>query len=1017
MGQKKEPDTGNSALVIGAGIGGIKAAIDLAESGFYVHMIDDAPYIGGALSKLDRQFPTNDCGMCQMLPSFVSEYCSEICLRRGLDHPNIDIMTGTEIKGLSGKAGKFKPRITKKARLVDSGKCIACNLCVDVCPIDVKDEFNQELGNRKAIHIQFPSAVPKVYTIDTKNCNQCGECVEICPTRAINLSNEDEDVELKVGAIILAMGFTPFDPSEIGALHYSEFQNVVTALEFERVFSGTGPNSERQLSRISDDRIPESIAFIQCVGSRDEKRPYCSFACCMHSLKEAMLVKELYPDTEVTIFFMDVRAFGKGYHRYYEKARKMGIKFVRSRIADIWEVESNNLQVNYSDEFDAPKRETFEMVVLATGQDPPKRAEDLSKILGIDLDENLFCSHNKFSAVETSKEGVFSCGSFSGPKDIPDTIIEASAAACLAGSILRKGMDKKEDLHEKETESESDTSEDSQNKINESESIGIFICRCGTSIADSLQMDEILEFSKNLLDVEYARNIDFLCLELEEIKKRITDANVGKVIFAACSPYPFIARFKKAVAEAGIDPSLLEIVDIREGCAWIHKDKQKATEKAKALIAMDIQKLRIQDTLQIKTRSVIPRALVIGGGISGMISALQIANNGINVDILEKSSTLGGNAGHLYRTPHGLNVEEFLVKIIGDVENNDLIRILKNSEVVKVSGKVGDFKVEITPPSGDKKEEYGAVIVATGANELETEEYLYGKQETVISQRELEKRIIEEDLRAKSLVMIQCVGLRDDNRHYCGRVCCLGAIKNALRIKEIEPDTDVYILYRDIMTYGLNEEYYLKAKEKGVNFIRYELENKPKVNMKKRELEIGVRDPVLNEDIMIKPDLLVLSLGPYPGNNMAILDSFEDKLRLDEDGFISQMNLKFRPIDFLSEGIFVCGLAHAPRNLIESIAQAQAAAGRALSILSRNEIPSRAAISEVNERWCVGCEACIVACPYEARILDTDKKVAKVVDVLCKGCGICAVVCPSNAASLKGHKEKQIMAMIDEAIV
>lgn len=1006
-----------SALVVGAGIGGIKASIDLAESGFNVHLLDESPFIGGTLSQLDRQFPTNDCGLCKMLPSFGNEFCSDLCLRRGLDHPNIEIITNAGLKGLEGEPGKFEALITKKARFVDPDRCIACNLCVDVCPIEVGHGFNQGLSKRKAIYIQHLSAIPSVYTVDVENCNKCGECVKICPTNAIDLSLEDEDTKMDVGAIILALGFEPFDPTEVSALQYSEFQNVVTALEFERLLSGVGPNMDRTLHRISDNKTPKKIAFVQCVGSRDEERNYCSNACCMHSLKEAMMVKELYPEMDVTIFFMDMRTFGKGYHRYYEEAQRMGIKFVRSRVADIWEEDNHNLRVNFVDQGDEPKKETFEMVVLATGQNPPKKAKELGDILGIKLDRYGFCIPMKGSPIETSRPGIFICGSFSGPKDIPDTITEASAAAAMAGSLLRINVEDEEKKVNIEKVVKEETVEEEKKKDVKKEGIGIFICKCESCVAHALNIDEILSFSKSLPDVTFVEDMDFLCLELDEASKKMVDANVDKVVFAACAPYPFEVKFKRALASAGINPSQLEIVNLREGCAWVHDDKQIATEKAKALIAMANQKLRSQEYLQPSVKPVVPRALVIGGGISGIVCALRIAENGHAVDIIEITDVLGGNARHVYHTIDGMDVQKLLKDNVEKIEKNELITVYKNSEVLGISGRAGGFIAEIKTPSGQEKIEYGTVIIATGANELVPHEYLYKEHEDVIAQRELEKRIIDEDLKAKTIVMIQCVGLRDDERHYCGRICCSQAIKNALKIKETDPNIEVHILYRDMMTYGFTEEYYIKAKEKGVNFIRYELGEKPEVKVEKGKMNVKVKDIVLGENILIDPDLIVLSLGPSPENNKALLKAFETDLKLDEDGFLSEANIKFRPVDFLTDGIYVCGLAHSPGTLMESIAQAEAAAGRALTILSKKEILSKRLISEVNERWCVGCEACITACPYDARILDSDRRIAVVVDALCQGCGMCAVICPSGAAKLKGYKEKQMMGMIDEAVI
>jgi heterodisulfide reductase subunit A len=1009
MDEEKENANCATALVIGAGIGGIKSSIDLAESGFEVYLLDEAPFIGGTLSLLDRQFPTNDCGMCKMLPSFSDEFCSDLCLRRSLDHPNIHVITNAKVIDLVGEPGKFLAKVNMKARMVDEEKCIACDKCVEVCPVEVENEFNEELGKRKAIFIRYPSAVPNIYAIDTVNCTKCEECVKICPTNAIDLSEQDEEKEICVGAVILALGFVPYDPQEIGAYHYGEYQNVLTALQFERLISGTGPDMNRGLIRITDNRIPEKIAFLQCVGSRDEKNNYCSSACCMHSLKEAMMVKELYPDIEIKIMFMDMRTFGKGYHRYYEDAKKIGIIFERCRAADLWEDSDKNITVNYVDESDVPTSEVFEMAVLATGQNPPKNAMDLSRALGIELNEYGFCRTKKDSAMETTRPGIFSCGSFSEPKDIPDTMMEASAAAAMAGTLLRNLSGIEEKGEEKELDPEA--------VENQSPNIGILICHCGDELERSLHMSEILNFSKSLSDVTFAEDIDYLCLKLDEVGDKLKEAGVGKVIFAACAPYPFEVKFKKALASSGINPRLLEIVNLREGCAWSHDDIKMATEKAKAQVAMAHGKLRIQEFSKASLQPVIQRALILGGGISGMTSALTIAGNGYPVDIVELHGELGGNARQLYHTLDGLDIQDYLKSLVKEVEKNKLITVYKNSEVTRVSGRAGDFLAVIKTAEDEIMEKYGVVILATGALELTPKEYLYGEHENVITQIELEKRIAEGNMNPSSITMIQCVGLREDERRYCGRICCSQSLKNALKIKDAHPNTIIHILYQDMMSYGFSEKYYIKAKEAGVNFIRYESQNKPEVKVEGKKLKVELKDLVLDEELLIQPDLVVLSAGPVPENNEYIKEIFDLELGLDEDGFFSEANVKFRPVDFLGEGIFVCGMAHSPRNLYESITQAQGAAGRALTILSKNELSSARLVSEVKDRWCVGCEACITACPYDARILDKDRKVAKVVDVICKGCGVCAVVCPSGAAKLKELKDEQIMAMIDEAVI
>lgn len=1002
--EKEEVITKNdSALVVGAGIGGIKAALDLADSDHYVYLLDDSPYIGGTLSKLDRQFPTNDCGMCKILPSFGEEFCSDMCLRRGFTHPSINVITNSEIVGLDGKGGDFTATIKRRGRLVDPEKCIACGLCVDVCPVEVEEEFNSSLSKRKAIYIDYPSAAPRVYTIDYENCTKCDECVKICPTKAVDLSKEDEKESLNVGAVILALGFTPYDPSEIGALHYDEYDNVITALEFERLMSGTGPHKERILKGSPDDGVLKKVAFLQCIGSRDENHNFCSFACCMHSLKEAMMAKELNPELEVTIFYMDMRAFGKGYHRYYEDAKKMGIKFVRSRIADIQSKKEENLIVNYVDEADEPQSETFDMVVLATGQSPPKKAKELSKALGIELNRYGFVTTKSENPTLTSREGVLVCGSFSGPKDIPDTITEAGCAAAMASSTL-------EEVNLEKVDHVSEMGEIDKNAI------GIFICGADSCLGNSLHIKEITEYAETLSDVTAVKQVEFLCLELDKLMKYSAEAKVGKVIISACSPYPFEEKFKKTLAKIGVDTNQIEIVNLREGCAWVHDDKSHATEKAKDLISMAHEKLRIQETQKVIGKPSSQKVLVIGGGIAGITSAFRIAESGYEVDLLERSSKLGGNALDIYYTIEGLDVQEYLKALIDKVEKNDLVNVHLNSEVLKVMGNAGNFIAIMNTKDGETTNHYGSVIIATGAVEIEPREYQFGEHDSVITQRDLEKQLASGDFKAKNVVMIQCVGLRDNNRRYCGRICCLQAIKNALKIKDSSPECQIHILYQDIMTYGFSEEYYINSKEKGVNFIRYDPLDKPEVTVKNGKLTVQVKDQVLSEKLSFAPDILVLSVGPSPEGNETIKEIFQADLKLDEDGFFEEANVKFRPVDFLSEGIFVCGLAHSPRTISESIAQAEAAAQRALTILSKSQLLPKGIISEVHDRWCVGCEACVTACPFEAREIDEERKVASVIESLCKGCGVCAVVCPSGAAKLRSYKDEQILAMIDEAV-
>jgi heterodisulfide reductase subunit A len=996
-----------SALVLGAGVAGIRAALDLANSGIFVHLVEDKPFIGGVLPQLDKQFPNDSCGMCRMLSVFGNEFCSEFCLKRSFEHPNINIITNGHLMSLDGEAGNFEAFVIERARCVDIHKCIACDKCVDVCPVEVDNEFNSKLDKRKAIFTAFPNATPSTYAVDAQNCTECSECVKVCPTEAIDLKSPNKEDHLNVNAVILATGFAPFDPSSMGSYHYSEYADVLTALEFERLISGTGPAGGRELRRISDGEMPENIAFIQCIGSRDQEHDYCSSACCMHSLKEAMMVKELHPEIKVTIFFMDMRAFGKGYHRYYEEAMDGGIRFVRSRAPGIRKTEDEKLLINYVNEKDESYTETFDIVVLATGQKTPDKSGEVAEVLGIDINEHGFFTPKNGLQCMTTKPGVFACGSCSGPKDIPDSVAEASCAAAQARSLMVVGPH--EDLQEKETSPSTGT-------LEHEEKIAVILCRCGEEIAGKLDMNELKAHAEKLPDTKLVCAMDYPCIESESITEKLSEAEVDKVVFAACTPYAYDVKFKKAAAAAGIDASEIEIANIREGCTWVHKDSKKAAEKAQALIAMAHTKLREQDSHTLEVVGVTDRALVIGGGVSGMTGALRIAQNGHSVDVVERDEELGGQARHLHYTVDGMEVQPLLKGIIEKVEKNPAITLNNSSEVIRITGTVGHFKADIMTPKNNITEQYGTVIIATGAGELIPEEYLFGKNKSVITQRELEERIVKGTLKAQSIVMIQCTGLRDEKRHYCSRICCSQSIKNALKIKESNPEAQIHILYRDIMTYGFTEKYYIKAKEEGIDFIRFEEEGKPKIAAGSSGVDVKIIDPVLDEVVTLHADIVALSQGLVPDNSM-ISNIFDFQLPRDEDGFLCEADVKFRPVDVLDEGIFVCGSAHSPKNLTESLVSAQAAAGRALTVLSRGELKAKGAISEVNERWCVGCEACIVACPYHARNLAKDRKVAQVVDAICQGCGVCAVMCPSGAAKLKEYKDRQIMAMIDEAVV
>ncbi len=1030
MAKKKETNLGssvNNALVVGGGVAGLRAALDLAESGYIVTLVEAKPNLGGVLMQLDRQFPTNDCGICKMLPTNMREDISECCLRRDLTHPNIKVLTDSSIKRISGTAGNFSVEIIRKPQYVDPIRCISCGKCEEVCPVEVPNEFNDKLEIRKAIFTPYPLPNPNTYSLDIDNCTQCGECVKICPTNVIDLQAKERSIIQKTCSIILSPGLQVFDPSPFKSYSYGVNPNVLTSMDFERVYSGLGPYSGlRKILRPSDKKAPKNLAFIQCVGSRNTQigHQYCSYACCMYSLKEAMLAKEVHPEMEVTIFYMDMRAFGKNYHEYYLKAKNMGINFVRCRVPEVQSIAGDdNLVLTIVKENEQLSRKEYEMVVLGVGLEASAGVGKLAEVIGIKLDDDRFSVNDELSITATSKPGIYVCGGFTGPKDIPESVTEASAAAALAQQHL-------------ENRAQVNQPEEQKPMLKmsmEKPKIGVILCRCGDELKDWLDFDELAEFAKSLPGVELVEKLDYLCVDPQEIKRIVENfkEKLNGLIIGACTPYHLEIKFKEQAKIAGIEPINVEFLNLRERLAWVCSDnewKYLTTATAKGQLAIAHERLRTEpwQLTGFETITVERRALVVGGGLAGMTSALTLAENGIHVDLVEHEEELGGNLKDIFSTLIHEDIQKYLKNLIKRIEDNKNITVNLNSQVTEVSGYVGNFQAVI---NNQKSYKYGAIILATGASEYKPTEYLYSQNPNVFTQLEFERHLAGKSLGDKekmkkvpeisklsSVAMIQCVGTRNKQRPYCSRVCCSKAIKNALRLKQQNSNIKVYIFYQDIMTYGLQEKYYLEARKAGIEFLRYEAGEDIKVAQDKSgNLKLEHFDELLEQEITIEPEILVLSTGIIPNNEG--LEPF-DKIGIEYTPtyFLQEANIKFRPVDILTDGIFIAGLAHSPRQISESIVQAQAAAGRALTILNKPFIRVRKDVSEVITRKCSGCEACVAVCPYHARVMDLDEKVAVVIPALCQACGACAMVCPNGAAVLRGFRRGQVYGMIDVAV-
>jgi len=992
-----------AVMVIGGGISGVQTALDLADSGFKVYMVEKKPSIGGVMAQLDKTFPTNDCAMCIMAPKLVAAG----------RHHNIEIINNAEVQLINGKPGDYMVTLKRKTLRVDLEKCTGCGVCAEKCPVETTDEYNEYMKKRKAIYVMYPQAVPLVYAIDKDMCIGCGICAEECRAKAVTYEAQDEALEISVGAVILATGFDEFDATQKKEYGYGEFKNVVTSIEFERMLSATGPYFGLVL-RPSDGEIPRKVAFLQCVGSRDEKvgNTYCSSVCCMYALKEAIIAGEHTEGLEPHIFFMDVRAFGKEFEDYRKRAEEeYGITIYRgTRAASVEEdPETKNLIVSYSLGGEI-HREEFDMVVLSVGLCPPKDAKAMSKRLGFALNKHGFCSTTVWDPLSTTKEGIFVTGAFGAPKDIPTSVAEASGAAAKAAAIISSERGKLATV--KVFPDEIDVAE-------EEARIGAFICHCGINIGGVVNVPEVVEYCKTLPNVVYVEENLYTCSAdtQEKIKDMIKEHNLNRILVASCTPRTHEPLFQNTIKEAGLNPYLFELANIRDQCSWIHMhEPEKATKKAKDLVRMAVAKARLLEPLTKSELPVTQFALVIGGGLAGMTAALEFAAQGFPVDLLEQTDSLGGNLKQVYIRQDGKTGPEVVDELISKVMASDKITVHLNTKVQDVTGFVGNFKVTTTQGEIDT----GVIVVATGAEEYKPTEHFYGEDDRVVTQRQLAKKLAEKPLDAKTVVMIQCVGSRTDDNPMCSRICCSTAMNNAVNVKKQSPDTDVYVFFRDIRTYGFREDLYKEAGELGVKFIRIKDTEMPEVTKDGDKLVVTGHDIILDEDILIPTDMVVLSTGIRPHHENEAL-AMMLKVPNSKDGFFLEAHMKLRPVDFATEGIYLAGLAHWPKFVDETIAQAAGAAARAMTVISKDTLETEGIIAAVNEDLCDGCGICEGQCEYKAiEIVNVqgkeDEKIAVINEGLCKGCGCCVAACPSAAMEQRGFKTEQMIAMIDAAL-
>lgn len=1000
-------------LIVGGGISGIQAALDLGTAGFKVFLVEAAPTIGGHMAQLDKTFPTNDCSMCIESPKFVE--CSR--------HPNIEILTYTEVDRVDGQAGNFTITLHRKPRYVNEDRCTGCTVCSEYCPVQTPDPFNQGISASQAIHIYFAQAIPLKPYIDERCLylkeGKCRICQGVCKTEAIDFNQTGATIEVKVGAVILALGFEPFDPRQRAEYHYGEYANVVTSLDYERLLCATGPY-EGEILRASDRKHPHRIAWLHCVGSRSVvtgARSYCSAVCCTYTQKQVILTKDHAPDAQCTIFHNDIRSYGKDFERFYQRTERLpGIRFIRSYVSIAREdPQTGQVFLRYADPDRGVREEAFDMVVLSVGLTPPRDAAALAQRFGVDLHPHGFARINPLNPMESSRPGIFISGAFQGPLDIPESVITACGAGSQCGEFLayRRSRLSRDRIYPEE-----------RAVSGEEPRVGVYVCHCGANIGRIVDVPSTVDYALTLPHVVHAEESLFICSTeaAAMLAKDIKERGLNRVVVAACTPRTHEPLFRDTLREAGINQYYYDMANIREHCSWVHsKEKAEATQKAKDIIRMSVGRARHLEPLQEFDLPVDKRALVVGGGVAGMTSALSIASQGHEVYLIEKDTVLGGMARRLRYTLEGLDVQSYLQDLIRKVYQHPLIHVQHNAAIAQVAGYVGNFVTTVDSDRGRTEIKHGAAVIATGAEVYHPTEYLYGVDDRVLTHLELEEGIVQRNekvTKAHCLAIIQCVGCRNEARNYCSRICCSESIKNALKLKEINPGMEITVLFRDMRTYGFKEDYYRKAADQDDKFIRFEPGNQPRVQPGQSEdgrpvLKVTAADFILDKQLELDADILVLAAAVIPSaDRQEIAGLF--KVALGPDEFFQEAHVKLRPVDFGAEGVYLCGMAHYPKFLSETISQAHGAAGRVLTLLSHDTVVASGSVCAVDENKCISCGACITACTYGAiTFRETARgRKAEVTPVLCKGDGLCNPKCPTGAISLKHYTDDELFSQI-----
>jgi len=989
----------DSVLVIGGGIAGIQASLDLAHAGAKVILVEKQPTIGGVMAVLDKNFPTLDCSICIEAPKM-----SEVDL-----NPNIEILSMAELESLEGSPGRFTARIRRRARFVTDG-CTRCGECAQVCPVVLPNEYDSGMAARKAIYTPIPQSVPGAYLIDIKHCLNsppnyipCNRCSDVCPPGAIDFMQPHEEVLTRnVGAVIVAVGYDSFDPREMQTWGYGEHPDILTALEFERLVNSAGPTGG-EILRPSDGEHPHKLLFVLCVGSRDQRHyRYCSRFCCMYSLKHAYQALD-HGVEDVSVMYMDLRAYGKGFDGFRERTRDEGARYIRGRPANITPTTDGRLSVVYEDTQAGLRRDDeFDMVVLANAVIPQEGLPDLADRLGIEIDSDGFLKslEEQNGLISTTRPGVFAAGCASGPKDIPDSVAEGSGAAALSlAYVEERSWQEAPDI---EPMVDIGTPR-----------VGVYICHCGSNIAGVIDVKELVTYAQGLPDVIFASDQMFSCAgnTQKEIEDSIREHGVNRVVIAACSPKTHESIFRGVMMRAGLNPFLLEMSNIRNMDSWVHKhEKSLATEKAKDMVSMAVEKARLLVPLDVRELPLTQSALVIGGGIAGMTAAAALARQGFPTHLVERADQLGGRLRSLdVLAPSGIQAAKLIEAKQRELEQSG-VAVHTTTEVETIGGFVGSFHAHLTD---GHDLEVGAVVMATGSRPYDAHEFGYGEDASVITNLDLEEKLAQGAIEQDSVTFVSCIGSRQGSMG-CSRYCCTSMINQALRLRRM--GKSVQVVSKDIRTYSRQaEELYEVAMREGVRFFRYNQDQPPQDVLVYDSGYLEVEDEFFHARLRIPTDLLVLVVGLRPTQ-----DNLAEQLKLSasEDGFYMELHPKLGPAETACQGIYLAGTSQGAKDVRESIAQALASAGKAGALLSHGVISKEPLTAIVDEELCIGCMRCVKVCPFGAIEATGPVKEGKVriLEAACMGCGTCAAECNFSAIDMPYFTKAQVLAQVDAAL-